>query len=245
MDRVNRNSRKIVLDNVHASNVSKAIWPLNTRKNTSKVSKKIMQSRQHPASIAPVIRIAFSLCVAGLALVLGLLYSWTMQLILSLICAIITLIIIHLLFDTDRHWTKLGTSPYPTPSAKRQLRGQNPNRLRTSINPPTPHPSDGYTHTPLAVPVSAKLEANSNPISPYPSEATQPIQHHQPGGPIPFPTTPMPLTPAIRVLETIDLSSTDIEHFLATQDKEHHTAEMPAKRGLSEQEQSVPKPKEE
>jgi hypothetical protein len=29
-----------------------------------------------------------------------------------------------------------------------------------------------------------------------------------------FPATPMPSTPLVRVLETIDLSSTDIEHFL-------------------------------
>ncbi len=30
----------------------------------------------------------------------------------------------------------------------------------------------------------------------------------------PFPDTPMPATPLVRVLETIDLSSTNVEHFL-------------------------------
>ncbi len=48
----------------------------------------------------------------------------------------------------------------------------------------------------------------------------QPIQssstpQQQPAIPtLPFPDTPMPATPLIRVLETIDLSSTNVEHFL-------------------------------
>jgi len=248
MDRVNRESRKIVLDNVHVSSVSKAIWPMNTRKNTFTVSHKIMQSRRRRllsyAGIARTIRIAVSLCVASLALVLGIFYSWTIQLILSLICAIITLIIIHLLFDTDIHRTKLGAISYPTTSHKRQLRGQNTNRLGTSINPSSPYPSDEDTHTPLAIPVSVRLEASPNLTSACPSEDTQAIQHHQPSSIMPFPTTPMPLTPVIRVLETIDLSSTGVEHFLEMYKQEHHTAKSPSERGQSEQEQP-PKAKEE
>ncbi len=44
---------------------------------------------------------------------------------------------------------------------------------------------------------------------------TSSIQQQQPVIPtLPFPDTPMPATPLIRVLETIDLSSTNVEHFL-------------------------------
>jgi hypothetical protein len=41
-----------------------------------------------------------------------------------------------------------------------------------------------------------------------------------------FPETPMPATPLIRVLETIDLSSTNIEHFL--EEEKQTSAEFPA-----------------
>ncbi|QBD80876.1 hypothetical protein EPA93_34870 [Ktedonosporobacter rubrisoli] len=49
--------------------------------------------------------------------------------------------------------------------------------------------------------------------------AEQPVKKEGAAEDIPatpyFPETPMPSTPLIRVLETIDLSSSDVEHFLA------------------------------
>ena len=42
-----------------------------------------------------------------------------------------------------------------------------------------------------------------------------------------FPDTPMPATPLIRVLETIDLSSTDVEHFLELTEQTHRPEATP------------------
>jgi hypothetical protein len=225
--RITRESRKIVLDHVHASSVSKAVWPINARTNTSSVYDKSLPSKRlrrlphveiaipsssqrnthkrmstsrlgadpNPTSLWLAsfrLRIAFSLCVAGLALLLGLFYSWTMLLILSLICATITLIMIHLLVDEQ------------TPSRRDIER----------------------THMLSALPVSV--------ITSPTLEDTPLIQQHQPGEAMPFPTTPMPVTPFLRVLETIDLSSTNIEHFLDINAKWNHIPESPA------QEQEIP-----
>ena len=47
-----------------------------------------------------------------------------------------------------------------------------------------------------------------------------------------FPDTPMPSTPLVRVLETIDLSSSDIEHFIrstAEYTSEQQTIDLPLK----------------
>ena len=42
-----------------------------------------------------------------------------------------------------------------------------------------------------------------------------------------FPETPMPVTPLIRVLETIDLSTMDVEQFIANEASEQESAQMP------------------
>jgi hypothetical protein len=53
--------------------------------------------------------------------------------------------------------------------------------------------------------------ARTRPIPPVPTiPVTRPLPPSRPG----FPVTPIPATPLIRILETIDLSSTAIEHFL-------------------------------
>jgi hypothetical protein len=106
------------------------------------------------------------------------------------------------------HWLVRAEAPalrgraYPNPADERQqqnVHNAQHRRLAGSIE------HTGILPTP---PVSTTT-------SPTP-EGTQPIQHQQPDNAMSFPTTPMPATPVIRVLETIDLSSTDIEHFLDT-----------------------------
>jgi hypothetical protein len=42
-----------------------------------------------------------------------------------------------------------------------------------------------------------------------------------------FPQTPMPATPLIRVLETIDLSTMDVEQLIANETSEQESAQMP------------------
>jgi hypothetical protein len=230
MGTVNRDSKKIVLDNVHTSSVSKAVWPIHTRMNTYIMYNKNMQlKRRHklphaetaipsslqgnahkttpyPAGLAPALRIVSSLCVTGLALVLSIFYSWTMLLILSLICATITLIMMHLLVNeetlTRKNWVIRRTKARPNPSEERLPQQQNAHHAQhTMLTGAIKH-----RRLPSALPVSAA----TSPIA----EDGQTSQHQQPDSAIPFPTTPMPATPVIRVLDTIDLSSTNIEHFL-------------------------------
>ena len=45
--------------------------------------------------------------------------------------------------------------------------------------------------------------------------------------PASFPETPMPATPLIRVLETIDLSSSSVEHFLDGEQEHETSGEVP------------------
>jgi hypothetical protein len=259
VDRFSRDSRKIVLDNVHAGSVSKAIWPLKTRTNTPMpYYKSLQRKRQHifphagftirllpqkgmykrisiqnnhqPKRLfrlshrhlqrgqASALRMAFSLFIAGLVLALCILYSWTTLLILFLVCAIMTLLTIHLFFDeeTQTRRGRLGISP----------------RLEASPNP---------TERTL-MPASTPVSLIASPLS----EDTQPIQHY-PDNIAAFPTTPMPATPIVRVLETIDLSSTNVEHFLNIHDEWHRIPESqsPKRETLTEQGKLLAKPQQE
>lgn len=71
-----------------------------------------------------------------------------------------------------------------------------------------------HSTKPAAERVGVKHETQQN----FPTIAkTRPVVAPLPPVPLTrplFPATPMPSTPLVRVLETIDLSSTDIEHFL-------------------------------
>ncbi len=62
-------------------------------------------------------------------------------------------------------------------------------------------------------------------LPPTPATEPAPAKFQRSFMPARFPETPMPSTPLIRVLETIDLSSTSIEHFL--EEEKQTSAEMP------------------
>jgi hypothetical protein len=68
--------------------------------------------------------------------------------------------------------------------------------------------------------VTARLLSYEMSHSTAPVPSLYPVRHTQPGLPVApmleFPETPVPATPLIRVLETIDLSASDVEHFLGT-----------------------------
>lgn len=55
-----------------------------------------------------------------------------------------------------------------------------------------------------------------------------------------FPETPMPATPLIRVLETIDLSTMDVEQFIANDTSEYVSAQMPIVREKRKGAQDMP-----
>ncbi len=255
MGTVNRDRQKIVLDTVHASSVSKAVWPIHTRMNTALMDHKRRQlKRRHklphaafaltppsqgnahkqmsmprlgtspnainlcPAGLASALRIAFSLGVAGLALVLSIFYSWTMLLILSLICATITLIMMHLLVNEEAPTRRRrATRQYRSNKGKMPHKRVGTESAQGTIPtaPVRPDPANtGAIGAPRtgASPVPTRFSFVTSPTL----EETQTSQHQQPNSTILFPTTPMPATPVIRVLDTIDLSSTNIEHFLDT-----------------------------
>ncbi len=265
MGTVNRDRKKIVLDTVHASSVSKAVWPIHTRMHTDIMDNKSRRlKRRHklphaafaisppsqgnaskhmstprlgtspnainlcPAGLASALRIAFSLGIAGLALVLSLFYSWTMLLILSLICATITLIMMHLLVNIEH--THLPSAPqYRSNKGKMPHKRVGTGQAQGTVPTAPVHPDPANTGTigsqrtgASPVPTRFSLIEQYWSASPAPAatsptlEETQTSRHQQPDSTIPFPTTPMPATPVIRVLDTIDLSSTNIEHFLDT-----------------------------
>ncbi len=68
--------------------------------------------------------------------------------------------------------------------------------------------------------VTARLLSYEMSHSTAPVPSLHPVRHTQPDLPatplLEFPQTPVPATPLIRVLETIDLSASDVEHFLST-----------------------------
>lgn len=55
-----------------------------------------------------------------------------------------------------------------------------------------------------------------------------------------FPETPMPATPLIRVLETIDLSTMDVEQLIANDTSEHVSAQMPIVQEKRRGSQNIP-----
>jgi len=69
-----------------------------------------------------------------------------------------------------------------------------------------------------------------------PSAADNPEVSHQSAMSLNFPETPIPATPLIRVLETIDLSSSDVKHFI------NSTSEEQSSPGTIPQEQPVDMP---
>jgi hypothetical protein len=225
--RFNRDSRKIVLDNIHSGSVSKAIWPINTRTNTHmlyyKSSYRKQQSTpshtgciipsspqqsthklisaQNNVGTVPGLRIAFALLIAGLVFALCIFYSWTILLILSLLCAATTLIMIHILFDEEIQVTN---------SDKQQRHNANESSYTVQ--------SRSIEQTPMPPSIPVSLTASQS------AENTQLAQYYL-DNTSSFPATPMPVTPIIRVLETIDLSSTNVEHFLDIHNKGPHIPE--------------------
>lgn len=130
-------------------------------------------------------RVALSLPIIIVLLVVCLWQRWYVQLILAALCTATNVLVLHLLFNDVTVSTELtGRATIPLP--------------RTA---PTAPPGKSST---AAKPISNR---------PLPTMT--------------FPDTPMPATPLIRVLETIDLSSTNVEHFLEMADRAERTETAP------------------
>jgi len=88
--------------------------------------------------------------------------------------------------------------------------------------------------------VTIQLLVEDRPSKESTANASQPPRTELPQQPpmaLDFPETPMPATPLIRVLETIDLSTSNVEHFITPPPSTQLPAELQREETLSSREQ--------
>lgn len=150
-------------------------------------------------------RVALSLPIVSILLAVCLWQHWYVQLMLAALCTTANILILHLLFNDAA----------PVPPA---LAGRSPVSLfRSAHTAPPGKPSTVGTSRDQSgshdQSVSYRASKSVDRLNSKPLVAGKP-QNKRPLPSMTFPDTPMPATPLIRVLETIDLSSTNVEHFL-------------------------------
>ena len=189
-----RESQKLQIFRPHASGVSQALWPADTRRSLS--TGRVAQQRRHlmlrgkwwsivEMLVAPVVQImqtapsffmgVLTLLVGGSILAGLLFHTWAFLLFPALILSLLSLAITPILFLKLRHM------PYPG-----MKYGFQPKNTRV----PRSHNTPGF-----------------------------PTMRRSPETPMPS----MPTAPLVRELETFDLSQTGVEHFLDS-GAEHTTA---------------------
>ncbi|GCF07414.1 hypothetical protein KDI_09780 [Dictyobacter arantiisoli] len=209
------------------SGASKAIWPTDMRccvhTNLAAQQRRLfimkscrwiatlgvwrLYSRQLFArylSLQRIIQVSFALLIIGTAFVLATLYDggivlhhWLTILLLVILAALMAVIIRHLWSDSKREQVERQHILQPGPTSFAGIPVSHLGQVARSI-----YISQTATR---AVSATQELEQSFVPQTQIPAT-------------FPFPETPMPVpaTPLIRVLETIDLSSTNIKHFLDT-----------------------------
>jgi hypothetical protein len=160
--------------------------------------------------------------VAGTVLVMYLLYQWSTVLLLVVIGAVTCTVTFRLLLDSKQEQPASATNEVPQIQAM-------------------PLDFEETLSEPAAVQAVAQVEKAAEEevqTVPMPGEApTVPVTTQVEVEQTPlflFPDTPMPSAPLVRVLDTIDLSSSNIEHFIKTAEhpamlKAQETAEKKAK----------------
>src|SRR5581483_2177577 len=156
-------------------------------------------------------RVALSLPIISILLAVCLWQHWYVQLMLAALCTVTNILILHLLFNDA-----------PIPPA---LVGRSPVSLPRIA--PTAPPVKPLIAADLNI-VGADFSASKNVdrLNSKPPVVDKP-QNNRPVPSMTFPDTPMPVTPLIRVLETIDLSSTNVEHFLELAERSERTEVAP------------------
>jgi len=150
-------------------------------------------------------RVALSLPIISILLAVCLWQHWYVQLMLAALCTMTNILILHLLFNDAA----------PVPPA---LAGRSPISLPRSVHTSLLiKPSAGGTsHDQVGFHDELRSDNASKGVDQLDSKLPVADRSHN-NRPLPsmtFPDTPMPATPLIRVLETIDLSSSNVEHFL-------------------------------
>ncbi len=192
-----RDSKKLQIFRPHASGVSQALWPVDTRRSLA--TGRVAQQRRSLllrgkwwamvatllAPVVQVMQVATSLFVGVVTLVVGgsilvglLFHNWALLLLSALILSFLSLAI------TPSLLLKLKHMPYPG-----MAYGFSPKHKRATRSNNTPN---------------------------------FPIMRRSPETPMPM----MPTAPLVRELETFDLSQTGVEHFLenSTSSTEHTNA---------------------
>lgn len=206
---------------LRASGVSRALWPSRMRRSPATGTGKIAQQRrlmiikgvwcfrkprplQNKRLVKKLVEfqsafriyllyttLAISLLVVGVLLAMFVLHPWPITLLLGLLWTMTLALTMRLWYTclymalTARRVTKrLPMQQFPTIAKTRPL---------------PPMPTIPVTR-PLSGPVTRSL----------PGSLSGSLSGSRPG----FPATPIPPTPLVRILETIDLSSTTVEHFL-------------------------------
>jgi hypothetical protein len=216
------------------SEVSHALWPLALRRSiaTDRAAQErrartirnwwLMRSRKpatknalpapgffHNSELLRIsllyISLSLSLILAGACLTLLAWQPWTMVLLLSVIWAVITVLTSQLWFayvlqSQHQYQKMLFSHPAPAPSTEIKAHEQVQSRQARAE-----HPSHEES---VEIAAQEPAQGESLPMNSY------------------FPATPVPATPLIRVLETIDLSSTNVEHFLEAVENEVPRSQM-------------------
>jgi len=120
------------------------------------------------------------------------LYHWPILLVLTVICTTTTLIVIHLAASNMQkihEYSYLSKNKFKVIGIRKEERRLIESKLADS-------------------PLASVL---------YTGHEDEEFEHQS--AIVSFPDTPMPKTPLIRVMETINLSSTEGEHFSALQDR--------------------------
>lgn len=216
MSRVNIEERTMQFLKQHTGGVSKAVWPSSIRRYVATgkgrrrmlilkhlllmheikamhfiyILDKMRSFCKHLlARCSCTIHIIIIVIASDIVQMLCIFYSWPTLLILTVVCTITTLIMVHLMssgIEKYREYGLLFTNKFKVLGLRREKR-----HLTESTLAACSQASILYT-------AHEEIEQESLLLS--------------------FPDTPMPRTPLIRVMETINLSSSKIEQIPAFQD---------------------------
>jgi len=215
---VNIEERTIQFLKEHTGGVSKAVWPSSVRRSVATgkgrrrfiilkrflslhrlrtpdflhiFDKGLVFSKRLLARCSCTIHVIIIVVASDIIQMLCMLYNWPVLFVLTVICTTTSLMVIHLASDNMQKYQKCSF----VFKKKFKVIGLRKEKRRL---------------------IKSRLADSSLASIPYTEERDEEIE--QESMVILFPDTPMPKTPLIRVLETINLSSSEQAHSQALQD---------------------------
>jgi len=219
VSRVNIEQKTIQFLKQYTGSVSKAVWPSNIRRCVAigKGRRRMMILKRfllihrlrtpyflHTfdkiqvfckrllTTCSCTIHVIIVVVAGDIVQMLCMLYHWPILLVLTVICTTTTLIVIHLAasnMQKTHEYSYLSKNKFKVIGIRKEERRLIESKLADS-------------------PLASVL---------YTGHEDEEFEHQS--AIVSFPDTPMPKTPLIRVMETINLSSTEGEHFSALQDR--------------------------